>query len=210
MNNNFNDGYEIYGELSEKKNVYQPMSYEEAVKQRSNHKQFQNKPDYRFPMLEKAARITKLLSALFILIFSVLFILGYATHGEIFLLKKTEATITEVESHEVYVRNADGGYTKTVYDMTLNYEYKGKNITLYATSDYDKSVNGTVYIYVSIFDAYSGWYIDGFGTIIRIVAIGIGICAGLLVAALTFENYGRNKLMYDYDPDYGKSKFYPN
>ena len=205
----FNDGYEIYGQESNSKGGYRPMSYEEAVEQRSHHQTFQDRPNYRFPFLEKAAGIMKIASALFILLFAVFFALGYATHGGVFLLTKTQATVTKVDSHTIYVNSDSGGYFKTVYDLTLNYDHKGKNYTMYAKSDYDKSIDSTVYVYVNKIDPYSVWYIDSFGVIIKIVAIALGICAFLLVASIALENYGRNQFLRDYDPEYGKSKFYP-
>ena len=209
MENKFDDGYEIYGQETKPKSGYQPMSYEEAVEQRSRHKPIGNKLDYNFPMLQKAANIVKLTSAIFMVIFAVFTILAFATDGGVFFLDKTEATITDVNKHLITVKGENGDHQKTVYDMTLNYDYKDQNITMYARSEYPQFTNGTVYIYVSKFNSYSGWYIDGFGMIIKIVAIGIGITAGLLVASAAFESYGREKLMMDYDPQYGKSKFYP-
>ena len=78
-----------------------------------------------------------------------------------------EATITDVNKHLITVKGENGDHQKTVYDMTLNYDYKDQNITMYARSEYPQFTNGTVYIYVSKFNSYSGWYIDGFGMIIK-------------------------------------------
>lgn len=179
------------------KSDYTPMSYEEAASQRANRKTPYNIPDYSFPELNNAAHIIKIISAVIAIVFIVFTALAYITHGGVFLLKKTPATITNVEEYYEFVYSEDGTHTEKRYKMTLTYEHNGSQETMYGVSSTPKYKDGTVFVYVSKLNSYSVWYIDGPYTVVSFAAIAISICVALFVASTLLENYGRNKLNHD-------------
>ncbi len=171
MEQKFNDGYEIYGQEDKSGNAYNPMNYEESVRRRSQHKEIYSSSDNGTAFLEKVSRLSKTVTVLYLLIFSICFVLGYMTHGAVFFYDRTEAVITESNKDTSDYRTGKKLSPKSV--LTITYNYGDKVYTIKSLTRYVRSNGDEVYVYVNKFGSHSAIFIDG----------GYGICQMLLAAA---------------------------
>ena len=115
--------------------------------------------------------------------------LAFLTDGGIFLFKKTEAQIVEVQEKWIEKQGQYSTYMERVYYMKLSFEYKGKTQTVVKYSSFPHYADGTEYVYVSRIIPGNVMYLDGISAVVQIVAGCILFAAILFAASVALKNY---------------------